>query len=237
MAAIKTCKLSKIVYYDSGAASDSISFVYQNNLPVRGNFPQGFYFTFEYNGERIIKRSYFQGPATLSDYYETAAYNSDGSISKIETFVRTNNTYTKDMVYDFTYTSGKLNNLAVTQNDGNGIFDLIADYVFTYTGANISRSVSTEYDPINGNSVETLNYSYDSNDNYFAKTKNMLLLDFLFADFDGTILPLLLSQNNATTVQFSLGSAPLSYTINDKQNLTSFSIAGQLLANYSYQCD
>lgn len=233
----KTCKLSKIVYYDTGVATDSISFVYQNNIPVRANFPQGFYFTFEYSGERISKRSYFEGAASLSDYYETAVYNSDGSIAKVEAFVRTNNTYTKDFVYEFTYNGGRIQRMAVTQNDGNGIFDLITDYVYTYTGTNITRTVYTEYDPVNGNSTETFNYTYDAIPNYFAKTKNILLLDFLFADFDGTVLPIILSQNNVTGVQFSIGTAPLSYTADEKQNMTSFSIAGQLLSRYFYQCD
>jgi hypothetical protein len=115
---------------------------------------------------------------------------------------------------------------------------VVEDYTYTYTNNNITGVVINAY--VNGTLDDTfsLNYVYDNNSNYFTKQSSLFMYtDPFFGEFDGTLLPLVVSGNNATTITYS--GAPIatfSYQVDSKGNITRFDISGDPLVGYAYQC-
>ena len=54
-----TCRITSVVYYDStGAPGDNAIYSYTDNKLTKVQLPD-YYYTFEYNGNNIIKTNYF----------------------------------------------------------------------------------------------------------------------------------------------------------------------------------
>jgi hypothetical protein len=228
------CKISNVQYYDSGQVVQSGTYTYTGNQITKLQF-NNYNFTFTYAGNNISKRNYFFSAGASPENYDTIIYNSDNTISKIETFTQSNTgtSYSSVLRIEFVYAGGKLSKTRYLDISG-GATDVFMENTFTYTGNNItSLSFVNFADTTQG----TVNYTYDTNSNHFKKQNSQAyLVDFLFnpilLDEQGSLLPLAFSENNVT----GISNTQIGYVSDDKNNLKDITIAGDLFARYSYQC-
>jgi len=232
-----TCTLAKAFYFDSvGTVSDSIVYTYTGAYITKLSNAAGFA-TLEYTSDKVTRRNFFSAGSSTADAYDVIAYNSDGTISSIKSYVIFGTTI-QYAQYDFTYNGGKLSKLDLKEVDFNsGLLKPSSSSTFTYSGENISESVTTYYDDTGAvDDVATLTYDFDTNANYFRKN-NAIFTDYLFVDaLDGTIVPLLLSANNVTKVTDGTDETALVYTLDSNQNFYEFLFGGAKYARYIYDC-
>jgi len=232
-----TCTLAKAYYFDSvGSISDSIVYTYTGAYITKMSNAAG-YATLEYTTDKVTKRNFFNAGSTTADANDVIAYNGDGTISSIKSYIIFGSTI-QYAQYDFTYSSGKLSKLDLKEVDFNtGQLKPSSSSTFTYSGDNISQSVTTYYNDTGGvDDVATLTYAFDTNENYFRKN-NAIFTDYLFVDaLDGTIIPLLLSANNVTKVTEGTDETALAYTLDSNQNFYEFLFGGAKYARYIYDC-
>jgi len=232
-----TCTVARAYYFDSaGSISDSIVYTYTGAYITKMSNAAG-YATLEYTSDKVIKRNFFSAGSTTADAYDVIAYNGDGTISSIKSYVvfGSNIQYAQ---YDFTSSGGKISKLDLKEVDFNsGQLKPSSSSTFTYTGDNISQSVTTYYDDTGAvDDVVTLTYAFDTNANYFGKN-NSIFTDYLFVDaLDGTIIPLLLSVNNVTKVTEGTDETALAYTLDSNQNFYEFLFGGAKYSRYIYDC-
>ena len=232
-----TCTLAKAFYFDSvGTISDSIVYTYTGAYITKLSNAAGFA-TLEYTSDKVTRRNFFSAGSSIADAYDVIAYNGDGTISTIKSYVIFGTTI-QYAQYDFTYNGGKLSKLDLKEVDFNsGLLKPSSSSTFTYSGENISESVTTYYDDTGAvDDVATLTYAFDTNANYFRKN-NAIFTDYLFVDaLDGTIVPLLLSANNVTKVTDGTDETALVYTLDSNQNFYEFLFGGAKYARYIYDC-
>ena len=232
-----TCTLAKAFYFDSvGTISDSIVYTYTGAYITKLSNAAGFA-TLEYTSDKVTRRNFFSAGSSTADAYDVIAYNSDGTISSIKSYVIFGTTI-QYAQYDFTYNGGKLSKLDLKEVDFNsGLLKPSSSSTFTYSGENISESVTTYYDDTGAvDDVATLTYAFDTNANYFREN-NAIFTDYLFVDaLDGTIVPLLLSANNVTKVTDGTDETALVYTLDSNQNFYEFLFGGAKYARYIYDC-
>jgi len=232
-----TCTLAKAFYFDSvGTVSDSIVYTYTGAYITKLSNAAGFA-TLEYTSDKVTRRNFFSAGSSTADAYDVIAYNGDGTISTIKSYVIFGTTI-QYAQYDFTYNGGKLSKLDLKEVDFNsGLLKPSSSSTFTYSGENISESVTTYYDDTGAvDDVATLTYAFDTNANYFRKN-NAIFTDYLFVDaLDGTIVPLLLSANNVTKVTDGTDETALVYTLDSNQNFYEFLFGGAKYARYIYDC-
>ena len=232
-----TCTLSKAYYFDSaGTISDSIVYTYTGAYITKLTNAAG-YATLEYTTDKVTRRNFFSAGSTTADAYDVIAYNGDGTISSIKSYIIFGSTI-QYAQYDFTYNGGKISKLDLKEVDfNNGQLKPSSSSTFTCTGDNISQSVTTYYNDTGGvDDVATLTYTFDTNENYFRKN-NAIFTDYLFVDaLDGTIIPLLLSANNVTKVTEGTDETALAYTLDSNQNFYEFLFGGAKYARYTYDC-
>ena len=232
-----TCTLAKAFYFDSvGTISDSIVYTYTGAYITKLSNAAGFA-TLEYTSDKVTRRNFFSAGSSTADAYDVIAYNGDGTISTIKSYVIFGTTI-QYAQYDFTYNGGKLSKLDLKEVDFNsGLLKPSSSSTFTYSGENISESVTTYYDDTGAvDDVATLTYAFDTNANYFRKN-NAIFTDYLFVDaLDGTIVPLLLSANNVTKVTDGTDETALVYTLDSNQNFYEFLFGGAKYARYIYDC-
>jgi asparagine N-glycosylation enzyme membrane subunit Stt3 len=234
------CTVKYALAYINGASTpaDSIAYVVADNKVTRLNIDGGS-LTFEYSGDRITKRNFIETGSTTPDAYDQITYNSDGTISRIESFENSSGTFRSYWRTDYTYTSGKISKM--TDYDmSTGTADKQTEYTYTFTGNNITKVDITDFTVTPAES-ESYNFAYDSNNNYYKKqnTQAFLIDPFLGAGSDGLFLPIFFSANNVTAITIGTFSIPITYNLDDKQNLKDVSIsspAGQYKVNYNYLC-
>ncbi len=231
----QTCKVTKVNYFGStGLPVDSAAYTYTGDKVSKVQLSTQNY-TLEYSGNNVVKRNIFSSAGATPDAYDQVTYNSDNTINKIESFERVSANYVLVYRANFTYTSGKLTKAAFS-NINNNTATVYEDYVYTYTGNNVTSSLYTDYTTSTPSS-QTLNFTFDSNANYFRnQNSQFLLIDAFFADLDGLFLPLAFSDNNVLSISGTGGSIPLSYTLDSRQNLGDIRLLNQLFARYTYQC-
>ncbi len=230
----QTCRVAKVNYFETnGTAFDSAFYTYTGDKVTKVQLSDA-NFTLEYNGNNVVKRNYFFSAASTPDAYDQVSYNGDGTISKIEIFERVASNYASVYRLEFVYAGGKLSK-ATYSDVTNNVATREEEYVYNYAGNNISSAVYTDY--LNSTPAQTLTYTYDTNENVFKKQNSQsLLIDFLFLDLDGSILPLFFSGNNVLSLSGNGQSIPLSYTLDTRQNLGEIRLVNQLFARYTYQC-
>jgi len=231
----QTCKITKVNYFGTtGAPVDSAAYTYTGDKVSKVQLSTQNY-TLEYSGNNVIKRNIFSTAGASADAYDQITYNSDGTINKIESFERVSSNYVLAYRAAFTYSGAKLTK-ATFSDINNNTATVYEDYVYNYTGNNITSSVYTDY---SGSTpfTQTFTYTFDTNTNYFKKQNSQfLLIDAFFADFDGLFLPLAFSDNNVTNISSNGQSIPFSYTLDSRQNLGDIRLLNQLFARYTYQC-
>jgi hypothetical protein len=227
------CKISTVQYFDSGQVDLTGTYTYTGNQITKVQYDD-YNSTFEYNGNNISKRNYFVSAGATPEFYDQVSYNSDGTISKIETFGRTQSSYESFFRVDFVYSGGKLSKTTFLELDG-GTTAPILENTYTYTGNNIT-SVRIESDSVQ----QTVNYTYDTNPNHLKKQNNQVFLVdqtfnlnfFLFSEQGIVLLPMVYSENNVT----SISNVNVSYKSDDRQNLKDIEIDGDLFIRYNYLC-
>ncbi len=234
------CKTVKAyIYGQGGAIEDSVIYTYTGTQITKMEVLGEGHVALEYANNRVSKRSYFDPtlPTTATDY-ATYIYNTDGTVSKIDYFEYMGGSYSKWRSVSVTYTAGKYNKVSISEDDGTGNFILVEDYTYTYTGNNITTVVANSY--VNGvvDDTFTANYTYDTKANYFTKQNPLFMFtDPFLGEFDGTLLPLLVSTNNSTAITvMGMPVATFNYQVDSKDNITRFDVSGDPFIGYAYQC-
>jgi hypothetical protein len=230
--------VSKATYYDDNGSVDyTASYTYNgkniSRIDIAGNNDIGYY-TYEYNGTKVVKRNEFaSASSTTANGYESINYNSDGSLHTIEHYSGTGApNFVKDMVTAFVYTDKHLTRVTVSDNS-NGSLSPQIEYDYTYTSNNIT-SVKIVDLTTTPNEEQTVNYTYDTHSNYFAKLyPQPFVIDPASGDFDESTAPTTLSTNNVINAGLT-GSPviPVAYTLDEHQNLTEVKIAGRTVVRY-----
>jgi len=229
------CRLAKTYYFNKiGTVVDSLEYTYTGDKLTKASNPYG-YFTMEYTNDKITKINYYEPGYTGLEEYYIVAYNADGSMASIKKHYTGGASPLLYSQYDFSYSAGKLVKFDFKESDYNtGQLELIESTTYSYTGNNITRAVETEYRTV-GDYIETFDFSYDNNENYFAKN-SALLTDFLFFQGpDGVMLPFIVSSNNVTKVYDGYDEYPISYKLDSKNNLFEFNTDG-VDSRYLYNC-
>lgn len=232
----ESCLLVKTHYFNyAGSLADSLEYTYNNNKLTKASNADG-YITFEYTNDKITKRNFYTTGVPESDAYDIATYNADGTLAIIKSYFEFNGQIIQSEQYEFSYANGKLVNFDLKEYDySTSQLELSESSTYTYTGNNITKAIVTDF-TISGGDVGTYNYSYDSNENYFAKN-NALLTDYMFFEApDGSTLPLVISTNNVKNVFDDSGEFPISYKLDSKNNFHEFYLDGELASRYFYDC-
>jgi hypothetical protein len=238
------CKVSKAFLY-GGANNvtiiDTLVYSYTDANITKISASES-YITFEYSGGRITRCNYFDSlAATAATDYKTVTYNSDGTVSKIESYKYDHNTPTTEFEdrYEFTYSAGKLVKLAYTLY-WDGVASGYTDtHFYTYSGNNITRDSVIKSDPYGIDHGSVYHYMYDDQKNRLNKSGiNALFNSALAIYYDVDALPLLLSANNAIGLRNDPDDevADFSYTTDAKGNLTMMKIFSIPDIEWEYQC-
>ncbi len=226
-----TCQLIKAESLENGMVIDTVGYTYTNDKITRANYTD-FYNTFDYSGTKMTKRSYFENGSLVG--YDTILFNTDGTIRKVETYLKSPVIPLPILFLDFvfTYSGGKLVNLVETADTsftGGGPVALY-EYNYTYTGNNITRAIEKNFvDAI----TDTLDYQYDNVTNYY---KNIFLIDLFLSELNGQLLPMAFSANNVIKLSQGGDDYILSYSTDSKNNLSELQIDGEAYIRYSYKC-
>lgn len=235
------CKVDKAYYYAPNATTPSSTATYTyTDKKVSKLGIEGEDLVFEYTGEKISKRSFMAtgSPSVLG--YDQIAYNADGAISKIESFgLSTAGNYEAFERVEFAYSAGKLSGL-ITYDLTSGSPQKTFQHAYTYSGNNITGVVETDHTMGSPQSY-SYSYTYDGNANYYKKQNaQSLLIDPYLGGIDGVFLPLFHSANNVTAISSNDGSLPISYTLDERQNLKEVMVvvpqSGQIKVSYSNLC-
>jgi hypothetical protein len=227
------CKVTNVQYYDDGQPDETATYTYNGNQVTKVQF-SNYNYTLEYSGNNITKRNYFVSAGATPELYDQISYNSDGTISKIESFEKSSATaYSPFLRLDFIYSSGKLNKTRYFAFDSTGASALALENTYTFTGNNIT---SLNFQNFADTTQGTVSYTYDTNPNFFKKQNSQIyIVDFLFNHFlfdDGSFLPMAFSENNVTKIV----NTDISYESDTNQNLKDLKFGGDLIARYTYQC-
>lgn len=230
------CKLDKIYSYDLSGSVDTSSFEYTADKVSRINHSD-YYEDLEYSGTRLVKRNILEKANNSIAGFDEFEYNPDSTISRI--------TYYDVLVFlpqplivyqtDFSYNAGRLS-YALSKNfdENTGGLALYHESFFSYTGNNISQVIFHSFD---GQSTDTLHYSFDAKQNYYGKQPNLWLTDPLFINYEGYWLPMALSANNVTAITDTRAyTVAIDYDETDKQDIAALRIDGDLWARYNYKC-
>lgn len=226
------CKVTSAQYLSNGQTVQTATYTYTSNQVTKVQLTDVNY-TFEYANNNITKRNYFFSAGANPEVYDQVSYNSDGTVSRIESFGITNSgTYTQFMRIDFTYSGGKLNKMTFSEITGSAS-EVFLENTYSYTGNNItSLDLIDHRDTTQG----TLNYTYDTNPNHLKKQNSQVfMIDLLFNSIlndEGVFLPLAFSENNVTGVS----GTSFSYQSDTRQNLTDINVDGKPFIKYTYQC-
>jgi len=241
----KNCGILKTELYEANTVAFRGYYTYTNNQITKVEVPEiGGYYLLDYTGDKITKRNFFVNGSSVIDMYDQISYNADGTINKIETFelVGPGNTYERYNLTTFIYTNGKLSKLQIFEDWGNAT-ELIEEYTYTYTGNNITSFV---YKDLETFQTKNFTFQYNTENNFYHALNSHILLadpvlssvDGMFPVIAGELLPLVLSANNATSIQEDNTAAmPIEYTKDENGNITALRIDGEQRIGYAYRCN
>jgi len=198
---------------------------------------QGGYYKFEYINGQPVKRKLYVGPAIKPDY-DNLIYNTNGTLARIDFYEygQPDNYFLYGKII-FTYNTEQLEKIEIYSVSGN-VSTLEEDYTYTSHSGNIVMCRAADYLPTF--QVANFNYTYDNSLNYFKK-QNLYgyILDPLFIDTDGILLPFAMSKNNVTNVEINGVNTPYSYQLNSKQDLFVFHWETPIHHNivFEYNCN
>jgi hypothetical protein len=231
------CQLTKAVIYDeTGDLLDTAGYIYTGSKVTKIEKVET-YTTFEYSGDKVIRRNHVQRISPLFSTYDNITYNSDGTPAKMETFITASGLPAPFLVlsFEFVYNGGKLTGFlekADTTYSGQPLVTFYS-YEYTYTGDNITGAIETDLET---GLKETLTYEYTSTANVFKPIANGLFTEVLFTDLNGQTIPFAVSTNNISSIKVGGDSFPIAYTLDTNKKLSELLIGGVVAARYSYTC-
>jgi hypothetical protein len=229
------CTLEKVVYYDTdGTPEDTAKLTYSGSQITRVDYSD-VAITLEYTNGKVSKRNILAQGTTVVAYYDQFTYNTDGTVSKVESFLSALGTPMQYYSYEYTYSSGKIATILEKQDTtstGGGALVPVYNYIFTYTGNNITK---VDEEDLIAHVSDVYTYQYDTKPNYFNKIPNSYFFEIEFVDLFTPNLPLALSENNVTDYDDSSGQTDLTYT-EENGNIKTFMVDGNKVATYMYKC-
>ncbi|HUC79576.1 MAG TPA: hypothetical protein VMR70_01620 [Flavisolibacter sp.] len=232
-----SCRLVKAYYYDNGMLTDSVTYEYKNDLVSKINYWNG-HLLFYYDGEKIIHRKQVDTTggfvASADDYFSYNAADQLTLIKKYET-TAAGVTFLFDSVL-LSYTGNQLSRVqGYFASLTTPVMSLDEEAVFTYTGNNITQTITDKQpDP------ETARYEYDNQPNYFRKLyRQPLLTEPLALDVFFDNWPVTLSANNVTRITYTNETARnevIDYVPDAKGRLSLVKSNGLTRVRYVYGC-
>lgn len=233
---VAECKLSNVYFFgESPTPTDSADYVYTGNLIAKMQF-KNLYYGFEYNDEKVIKRSHYSTNLGRIYQYDTLLYNGAGDVIRIESFRNTGTEYDTLNISDFEYANGKLSKATTYGVKFGAISPDPQIYEYTYTGGNITKAVFTDY--FFGQPTTIYNFTYDTKPNYFLKqSPQPWLTDLFMQSFFGSDLPLYISTNNVTEITSGSSTlAIITYATDSYGNLIEMKRDNRPQVRYAYDC-
>ena len=227
----ESCKIVKMYLYDFGQLADSLFNTYTNEKITRVTLGNYYDISLTYDGSKIVRRDYIDLSTNTPDGYAIISYNTDGTINKIDEYENNNGQMIIDWTYRFSYTSGKLTKLTLLDDQ----LQPFEEYVFTYTGNNISK---THYiDDPGGTSMDNITlWKYDNLKNAYNSNQQALLSDGVAMLNMGDYAAFCLSANNVTEISYDNHTDPVTYTRDAQNNITEIKLAGTLFSRNVYEC-
>lgn len=237
-----SCKPVKAYLYDDAnpnLITDSVRYEYANDQLTKIYANTDAYITFEYAAGKVSKRSFYTVGLPQPDDYDLFSYNNDGTLARIERF---DSSFTGFAKYDslaFAYTGGKLGSVREYWYNGTTA-GLHGEYLYTWSGNNISTQVYNDYGSGPLTSTTTTQFTYDTQPNYFRKQSTQFLqTDPFFLESDVDYYTLFLSENNVLKSEEPSvpGSASnWTYAADANGNLNDLKRQGNRLLRYEHQC-
>jgi hypothetical protein len=227
---------NEIIYDKNRSTKDSVYYIYAGTKVFQTNIKgdQNVRFLFDYNGNQIVRKNYYQGSSTVSTECDKIVYYPDGKVLTIEHFTINNSIETATSIINFYYSGGKVSRLVFSQFI-NGVAQMTSQRDFAYINDNVSSETITDAD--NPDHPYTITFTYDSQENY---CKNLFsqpaLIDPALELSDVFNAPMLFSKNNPKTMSTSgiVSPVQISYGFNNHKNLTGAFRNGSPVVRYDY---
>ncbi|HEX6334405.1 MAG TPA: hypothetical protein VFZ78_09275, partial [Flavisolibacter sp.] len=218
---------------EPGSFNDSVRLTYTGSQVTDARYNSS-YKTFQYSGDRPVRITDYSNAGTMIQYYQFS-YNSDGTLSSIESFQQVGASVAKVKLVNYTYTSGKLTKIASHQVSGGVVNPNAQEYAITWTGNNATQLVYT--DNLFGYPPETITLSYDNQPNYLKPVGDYFwMYDASAATYlDETMLILYSTANNIIQISNSGFSVTRTYAVNAGQKLTGITW-GNITETFVYEC-
>jgi hypothetical protein len=239
MERIDKCRIDYGHYYGGGGMHDSAHFIYDGaGRVIKLDMPNGFY-TYEYTGNNITLRKYFEGGTDLM-FIDTLRYDASSSLVEMVSADYSlwwgDTTRVKTL---FGYTAGKLTRLThIEAYSSTGPFTDTLVTLFNWNAAgNIEKMVFLD---ALGEPIDSALYQYNTHENYFrAVHPHFWLFDPNFQLQVGleAHFPYFYSRNNV--IGFDIYGSSLyevQYGLDSTKNLTTVNMDGDPYMEYRYKC-
>lgn len=234
------CKVVKAYEYQSGGTiHDSIAYTYTNDKITKVEYLSDHsFYTLDYNGDRIVKKNYFFNGSATSDGYDIMSYTPDGTLNEVNTYFDFLGSVTHLQKISLTYTMDKLTKLTTYFIDQNNQAQMEREDLFTYTGGNVTKYVNKSYAFGTLDRTDSSAMEYDNLPNYYRKQGSQFLLTDPFYNLDADGVVFALSQNNLIKGRTLPNGdwVTLTYTPDEKGNLSTVSVDGEIGIRYFYKC-
>ncbi|HYE56289.1 MAG TPA: hypothetical protein VD996_15675, partial [Chitinophagaceae bacterium] len=200
------------------------------------------YYTYAYNGDKIIARHYYDKTTNELLYVDSIWYNTDNTIREMR-FHEYDPVFMEEYFYKlhFEYQAGRLSRtVAVEYYDfGGGLMtDTFPTSVHWNAAGNIEK---LRYLDQAGVAYDSISYQYDANPNYFKVVHpHFFLLDpefYLHVGLEAN-LPYFYSRNNVVDTNiYGTFDNPISYGRDSLNQVTSVDMGGFEYFKYRYRCE
>jgi hypothetical protein len=225
---LQNCRLLQNVRLEGGSPVDSFNYQYNEGgqlVKVAGN---NYDYTLEYDATKVVRRKYFYSGTQNMFATDTVIYYAGGTINEIR---RVDQNGLPVQTTTFTYNNNKLTALSFYNKDN----ELKARYNYTYTINNITAITGDEsWNNINRSFSYKL--MYDTRSNNLKQGQQALLHDGFLSDHMGLSVIYVLSDNYVKTLEQNGLTVPVSYTLDDNNNVTAILVGGEPVMRGSYQC-
>ena len=226
-------------YYDND--QDSANFIYDaSGRLVKHAGPDGFYL-YSYSGDRITTRQYLDTVFNETLYLDSVFYDAGGRIAEVRTAdFRGWITDTLVSKYVYQYENNRLSKLLYIEswNTGSGIIqDTFPSVIHWNAAGNIEKLV---YIDNFGDPVDSIQYQYDANPNYFkAVHPHFYLFDPRIRMHVGLEVHFAYYYSKNNVINSNIYGAfdnPVTYGHDSTNKLAKVEMNGIEYARYRYRC-
>lgn len=236
----KNCKIVTGLYYGGGGGLfDSATYRYDAaGKIIRVDTDLGYY-TYSYNGDKIVSRKYFEG-ADL--WWEDSVYWDGSNVSQYIQFNYSNSSPELSR-YKLQYSGGRLSRILYIDMypdwvNGGMLVDSFPTNVYWNAAGNIEKLI---YLDEFGDAVDSIKYSYDNNTNFFKVVHpHFYLFDPIFSLHAGfePHLAYYYSKNNVIGFTIYDGfNYNVSYGLDSLNQISEIKMDGFDYMKYKYTCN